>query len=118
MNHKPFDKLRANGGFYNTRQYKINCVLGVLKEGAGAVFLVSYNEPIAGFYPVPPFNLNAENTCALTLPTALTGEGLPMQFSRSSMTRDDGEQPIQSVAFLRILLAEDKSLSLGNREQR
>jgi len=41
-----------------------------------------------------------------------------MQFNRLSMTRDDGEQPIQSVAFLRILLAEDKSLSLGNREQR
>ena len=37
-----------------------------------------------------------------------------MQFSRSPMTRDDGEHPIQLFAFLRFLLAEDKSLILGN----
>jgi hypothetical protein len=89
--------------------------LGILQEGADAVLLVLYDEPIADFYPVSPFNLNADNRCALTLRIALTGDGLPMQFSRSSMTRDDGEQPIQLFAFLRFLLAEDNSLILGNR---
>lgn len=88
--------------------------LGILQEGADAVLLVLYDEPIADFYPVSPFNLNAESRCALTLRIALTGEGLPLQFSRSSMARDDGEQPIQLFAFLRFLLAEDKVLNLGN----
>ncbi|MDD5322869.1 MAG: beta-ketoacyl synthase chain length factor [Methylococcales bacterium] len=90
--------------------------LGILQEGADAVLLVLYDEPIADFYPVSPFNLNADKTCALTLRIALTGEGLPLQFSRSSMTRDDGELPIQLFAFIRFLLAEDRSLSLGNGE--
>jgi hypothetical protein len=89
--------------------------LGILQEGADAVLLVLYDEPIADFYPVSPFHLNADNTHALTLRLALTGDGLPLQFIRSSMTRDDGEQPIQLLAFLRFLLAEDRSLSLGNR---
>jgi hypothetical protein len=91
--------------------------LGILQEGADAVLLVLYDEPIADFYPVAPFNLNADNTCALTLRIALTGEGLPLQFSRSSMTRDDGEQPIQLLAFLKFLLSENRSLRLGNRRQ-
>ena len=88
--------------------------LGILQEGADAVLLVLYDEPIADFYPVSPFNLNTENTCALTLRIALTGDGLPLQLSRTSKTRDDGEQPIQLFAFLRFLLAEEKVLSLGN----
>jgi hypothetical protein len=88
--------------------------LGILLEGADTVLLVLYDEPIADFYPVSPYNLNANHTCALTLRIALTGEGLPLQFSRLSMTRKDGEQPIQLLAFLRFLLAEDRSLSLGN----
>ncbi len=89
--------------------------LGILLEGADTVLLVLYDEPIADFYPVSPYNLNANHTCALTLRIALTGEGLPLQFSRSSMTRKDGEQPIQLLAFLRFLLTEDRSLNLGNR---
>jgi hypothetical protein len=89
--------------------------LGILQEGADAVLLVLYDEPIADFYPVSPFNLNADNTCALTLRIALTGEGLPLQLSRISMTRDDGEQPIQLFTFLRFLLTEDRALNLGNR---
>jgi len=88
---------------------------GILQEGADAVLLVIYDEPIADFYTVAPFNLNADNTSALTLRIALTGDGLPLQLSRSSMTRDDGEQPIQLFAFLRFLLDEARSLSLGNR---
>jgi hypothetical protein len=90
--------------------------LGILQEGADAVLLVLYDEPVADFYPVSPFNVNADNMCALTLRIALTGEGLPLQFSRSLTTRDIGEQPIQLFAFLRFLLAEDRALSLGNRE--
>ena len=91
--------------------------LGVLQEGAVEVLLVLYDEPIADFYPVSPFNNpNADNTYALTLRIALTGVGLPLQFSRTSMTRDDGEQPIQLLAFLRFLLTEDRALNLGNGE--
>ena len=91
--------------------------LGILQEGAGAVLLVFYDEPIPDFYPVSPFNINADNTYALTLRIALTGAGLPMQLSRTSMTRDDGEQPIQILTFLRFLLGEDSLLNLGNRGQ-
>ena len=88
--------------------------LGILHEGADAVLLILYDEPIADFYPVSPFNLNTENTCALTLRIALTGDGLPLQLSRTSKARDDGEQPIQLFAFLRFLLTEDRALNLGN----
>ncbi len=90
--------------------------LGILQEGAEVVLLVFYDEPIPDFYPVSPFNLNADNTVALTLKIALTGAGLPMQLSRTAMMRDDGEQPLQIVAFLRFLLSEDSLLSLGNQE--
>ena len=90
--------------------------LGILQEGAQAVLLVLYDEPIADFYPVSPFNLNADNMCALTLRIALTGDGLPLELSRLSMTRDDGEQPMQLLAFIRFLLAEDRLLDLGNGE--
>jgi hypothetical protein len=38
-----------------------------------------------------------------------------MQVSCSSMNRDDAENPIHLVAFLRFLLAEGKSLFLGNQ---
>lgn len=90
--------------------------LGVLQEGVDAVLLILYDEPIADFYPVSPFNLNADKTCALTLRIALTGDGLPLQLSRTSMTRDDGEQPVQLFAFIRFLLSEDRLLNLGNGE--
>ncbi len=89
--------------------------LGILQEGADAVLLVLYDEPIADFYPVYPFNLNAESTCALTLRIALSGKGLPMQFSRLSIPHNDGEQPVQVLAFLGFLLGNDKVLNLGNR---
>ena len=88
--------------------------LGILQEGADAVLLILYDEPIADFYPVSPFNLNSDSMCALTLRIALTGKGLPLQLSRRSITRDDGEQPIQLLAFLRFLLTEDRILNLGN----
>ncbi|CAA9891915.1 conserved hypothetical protein [Candidatus Methylobacter favarea] len=88
--------------------------LGLLQEGAAEVLLVLYDEPIADFYPISPFNLNAQTTCALALRLALIGNGLPLQFCRSAQSRDDGEHPIQLLAFLKFLLGEDRSLSLGH----
>jgi hypothetical protein len=89
--------------------------LGLLQEGADEVLLVLYDEPIADFYPFSPFNLNANHTCALALRLALTGDGLPLQFCRSAESRNDGEHPIQLLTFLKFLLAEDQSLSLGHQ---
>jgi hypothetical protein len=89
--------------------------LGILQEGADAVLLVLYDQPIADFYPVNPFNLNAENTCALTLRIALSGKGIPLQLRRTSIVSDDGEQPIQLLAFLRFLVGNENILILGNR---
>lgn len=89
--------------------------LGLLHEGADQVRLVLYDEPIADFYPVSPFNLNAEFPCALSLKIVLKGDGLPLRFYRSSESRDDGEHPVQLLAFLKFLLAEGKSLKLGNQ---
>jgi Beta-ketoacyl synthase, N-terminal domain len=72
-------------------------VPGILLEGAGAASPVLYDEPIADFYPAFQFNLNVDKTCALTLKIALTGDSLPLQFSRSTMTRDDGKYPIRDA---------------------
>jgi Beta-ketoacyl synthase, N-terminal domain len=66
----------------------------ILLEDAVAASSVLYDEPITDFYPAFPFNLNTDEMCALMLKIALTGVGLPLQFSQSSMTRDDGEQPV------------------------
>jgi hypothetical protein len=89
--------------------------LGLLHEGANAVGLILYDEPIADFYPVSPFKLNAEFPCALSLRIGLQGKGLPMRFYRLSESRDDGEHPVQLLAFLRFFLSEDKSLHVGNQ---
>ena len=89
--------------------------LGLLQAGADAVLLVLYDEPVADFYPVSPFNLGADYSYALALKIALTGEGLPMRLSRSSAAGDDGEHHLQLSAFIRFLLAGDKSLRLGKR---
>lgn len=89
--------------------------LGLLQEGANGVGLILYDEPIADFYPVFPYNLNAEFPCALALKVLLQGDGLPMRFNYSSIPRDDGEHPVQLLTFLRFLLAEDKSLLVGNQ---
>ncbi len=79
------------------------------------VLLVFYDEPIADFYPVAPFNLNAPFPCALALKVSLAGDGLPVRLSRSSESRDDGEHPVQLLAFLRFLLGDEQSLTLGNQ---
>lgn len=89
--------------------------LGMLHEGANEVLIILYDEPIADFYPIAPFNLNISYPCVLALRIALSGNGLPFQFCRSVQSRDDGEHPVQLLAFLRFLLAEELSLSLGNQ---
>lgn len=89
--------------------------LGLLHEGAEAVALMLYDEPIADFYPVSPFNLDAQFPCALSLKITLNGDGLPLRLSRLSESREDGEHSVQLLAFLRFLLSEDQSLTMGNQ---
>ncbi len=89
--------------------------LGMLHEGAEEVLIILYDEPIANFYPIAPFNLNAAFPCVLGLKIALNGDGLPMQFYCSTESRDDGEQPVQIMALLKFLLAEELALTLGNQ---
>lgn len=89
--------------------------LGMLHEGAEEVLMILYDEPIDDFYPTAPFKLNAAFPCALALRIALTGNGLALQLRRSPESRDDGEHPVQLPAFLNFLLAQERSLSLGNQ---
>lgn len=89
--------------------------LGMLHEGAEEVLMILYDEPIDDFYPTAPFKLNMVFPCVLALRIALTGDGLPLQLRRSPESRDDGEHPVQLQAFLRFLLTEEKSLTLGNQ---
>jgi Beta-ketoacyl synthase, N-terminal domain len=89
--------------------------LGILQEGADQVLIILYDEPIADFYPISPFNLNASSPCALGLKIALTGNGQPFKLSRSAQFREDGEHPVQLLALIRFFLSEDRSLSLGNK---
>jgi hypothetical protein len=87
--------------------------LGMLHEGADEVLIILYDEPIADFYPIASFNLNAAFPCVLALRIALSG--LPLQICRRAEFRDDGEHPVQLLMFLRFLLAEEQSLSLGSQ---
>ena len=87
--------------------------LGMLHEGAYEVLIILYDEPIADFYPIAPFNLNAAFPCVLALRIALSG--LPLQIFHRAESRDDGEHPVQLPAFLNFLLAGERSLSLGNQ---
>jgi hypothetical protein len=88
--------------------------LGILHEGAGEVLVILYDEPIAEFYPTAPFNLNVDFPCALALKMALSGTGLPLHFARSAPPCAGGEHPAQLLAFIKFLLSEEPSLSLGN----
>ena len=88
--------------------------LGLLQEHHSQVLLVLYDEPLSDFYPSLPFAVNAPATCALALSVSLTGNGLPMRFCRSPAQRDDGEHALQIFSFLKFLVADDKSLALGN----
>ncbi len=88
--------------------------LGLLREHHKEVLMVLYDEPLSDFYPSLPFALNAPAICALALRVSLVGSGLRLRFSRSAAHRDDGEQALQILAFLRFLVADDKALALGN----
>jgi hypothetical protein len=89
--------------------------LGLLQEGhADEVLIVLYDEPLSDFYPSLPFALNAPAICALALKISLTGSGLPLQFNRSPAHRDDGEHALQIFSFIKFLVADIKSLALGN----
>ncbi|MFU8789757.1 MAG: beta-ketoacyl synthase chain length factor, partial [Methylobacter sp.] len=88
--------------------------LGLLQENHNEVLMVLYDEPLADFYPSLPCALNAPAICALALRVSLSGNGLPLRFSRSATPRDDGEQALQIIAFLKFLVADDKALALGN----
>ncbi|MCX7068221.1 MAG: beta-ketoacyl synthase chain length factor [Methylococcales bacterium] len=87
--------------------------LGILHEGAAAVLIVFYDEPVADFYPIAPFNLSAA-PCVLALRIALNGEGLPLSLCRSIESRDDGEHSVQLRTLLKFLLADEQVLHLGN----
>lgn len=87
--------------------------LGILQEGAAAILLIFYDEAVADFYPIAPFNLSAA-PCVLALRIALSGEGLPLLFSRASHNRDVGEHSVQLRLFLKFLLADEPIISLGN----
>jgi hypothetical protein len=89
--------------------------LGLLQERrADEVLIVFYDEPLSDFYPSLPFALNAPTICALALKVSLTGSGLPLQLNRSSAHRNDGEHALQIFSFLKFLVADDKTLVLGN----
>jgi len=89
--------------------------LGILQEHhADEVLIVLYDEPLSDFYPSLPFALNAPAMCALALKISLTGSGLPLRFNRLSAHRDDGEHALQIFSFLKFLVADDKTLALGN----
>lgn len=87
--------------------------LGILHEGAAAVLMVFYDEPVADFYPIAPFNLSA-TPCVLALRIALSGAGLPLSLKRATDSRDTGEHSVQLRMFLKFLLAEEQAVQLGN----
>jgi hypothetical protein len=89
--------------------------IGMLHEGTGEVLIILYDEPIADFYPIAPYNLNSAYPCVIALKIGLVGDGPSMQFCNSAESRDDGEHPAQTLALLKFLLTEECSLSLGNQ---
>jgi len=89
--------------------------LGLLREGHPQVLLAFYDEPLPAFYPTAPFDLNLPFPCALALRLAVEGEGFPVVLSRLSLTRHDGEQPVQLPTFIKFLVSEQRVLQLGNR---
>jgi hypothetical protein len=89
--------------------------LGLLHEGEDEVLVILYDEPIADFYPIAPFNLNLSFPCVLGLKVALTGAGLNLKLCRSIQPREDGEHPVQLLALIKFLLADEQIMRLGNQ---
>ncbi|WP_394751725.1 beta-ketoacyl synthase chain length factor [Crenothrix sp.] len=88
--------------------------LGMLNEGVNEVLMILYDEPLADFYPTAPFNLNVCFPCVLALRMSLNGDGMPLQLCRIPQSRNDGEHPIQLLAFIKFLVTEQRLLCLGN----
>ena len=86
--------------------------LGLLQEGAEQVLLVFYDEPMLDFYPFAPFKLSADESRALALRIAKSGEGQALRMSLLPLTGNDGEQPVQLPAFIRFLSDPQAQLTL------
>jgi hypothetical protein len=86
--------------------------LGLLQEGAEQVLLVFYDEPLPDFYPSAPFKLSTDESRALALRIAKSGEGQILRMSSLPLTGNDGEQPVQLPAFVRFLAGPQTQLTL------
>jgi hypothetical protein len=86
--------------------------IGLLREGAEQVLLVFYDEPLVDFYPSLPFKLSTDESRALALRIAKSGEGQKMRMSSLPVTGNDGEQPLQLMAFIRFLTEPQAHLTL------
>jgi hypothetical protein len=87
--------------------------LGLLYEDAEQVLLIFYDEPLVDFYPSAPFQLSADESRALALLIAKSGEGQKLIMSSSTTTGNDGEQPVQLTAFIRFLAGSQARLTLN-----
>ena len=86
--------------------------IGLLQEGAEHVLLVFYDEPLPDFYPSAPFKLSTDESRALALRIAKSGEGQTLRMSSLSLTGNDGEQAAQLPAFVRFLAEPQAQLTL------
>jgi len=83
--------------------------LGLLQEGAEEVLIVFYDEPVVEFYPIKPYLLSSDYSCAVALRIARQGAGMAMQMSNSAVIGDDGEQPLQLPRLIEFLAADNKA---------
>jgi Beta-ketoacyl synthase, N-terminal domain len=86
--------------------------LGLLQEGMEQVLLVFYDEPLVDFYPTAPFKLSTDDSRALALRIAKSGEGQMLKMSSLPLTGNDGEQPLQLMAFIRFLTESQAQVTL------
>jgi hypothetical protein len=86
--------------------------IGLLQEGAEQVLLVFYDEPLPDFYPSAPFKLSTDESSALALRIAKSGEGHTLRMSSLPLTGNDGEQPVQLMALVRFLAGPQAQLTL------
>jgi Beta-ketoacyl synthase, N-terminal domain len=86
--------------------------LGLLQEGSEQVLLVFYDEPLVDFYPTAPFKLSTDDSRALAVRIAKSGEGQKLKMSSLPLTGNDGEQPVQLMPFIRFLAEPQAQLTL------
>ncbi|MGR9105684.1 MAG: beta-ketoacyl synthase chain length factor [Gammaproteobacteria bacterium] len=87
--------------------------LGLLAEGAKQILVAFYDEPIVSFYPTAPYRLSTDRRFALALRIGASGEGLPLRLTAVSTGSNDGEQPLQLLAFIQFLEDSRSSLTFG-----